>query len=758
VPTPHDSDSSPAPAGLSRVNATALVLAAGATALMGVMFARVVALQLRPPERLLETVGTRVTLRPEAPVRGDIMDRRGRVLSTTRFASRLVVDPTQLERAKLEALKKPLSLDKIIIDLAAATGLSPADLGPALAETHRENDRRREILKAAETTPDTKDAETDAEIEVPEPPTYIVPEPGGTAVQLPQSILAPDELTVDTAKPKKVIRYLPLTGVLTDDQADAVRALKVPGVTLERVPVREYPGGSTVAPLVGRLGVDANGTVGAEKLLADRLDGDPGRIRFVRDAAGRPLWIGAGDVTPAQHGEDIRLSIDLEIQRIAQEELFRGVHDTEAAGGRCVVLDPHTGEVLAMVDLLRPVPEAADYPFVALGTKPTPGAPEYVPERRYKVIKDDKNRAIHPALGRNRCVESVYEPGSTFKAFVWAVITELGKVRPADVLDTENGYWITGYGREIKDVKARASQTWTDVLINSSNIGMGKGAERLSFAQLHAAVRRFGFGSKTGIGLPGESAGLVTSLPNWKITSQHSVAFGNEVAVTPVQMVRAFAAFAREGDAAGTIPPVRILAGDAPTREGDVVFRVLPPKIALLTRDALTRVAENMETSLANASPEEKHWRYAMFGKSGTSKIAVGKPPEGKRLPHGVRGYLDKQYTASFLAAGPTESPRVVVLVIIDDPGPKLTHTNRAYGSLTAGPVNRRIMERTLTYLGVPTSPGHEPPPEVNLAQAEEPLPPLDETIPASDAPPASEDEPDAEAGDASEIARPDGQ
>jgi cell division protein FtsI (penicillin-binding protein 3) len=737
------------------VNATALALAVGSTALLGVMFARVVALQTRPPERLLETVGTRVTLRPEVPVRGDIMDRRGRVLSTTRFASRVVVDPTQLERSKLESLRKPLSLDKIIIDLAAATGSSPADLGPTLAQAHIENDRRREILNAAAEVP------TDTPVSdepLPEPPTFLVAEAGGTLVELPQSRLAEGELTVDTGKPKKVIRYLPLTGVLSNAQADAVRALSIPGVTLERVPVREYPGGSTVAPLVGRLGVDANGTVGAEKLLAERLEGDPGRIRFVRDAAGRPLWIGAGDVTPAQHGEDVRLSIDLEIQRIAQEELFRGVNDTEAAGGRCVVLDPHTGEVLAMVDVLRPVPEAVDYPFVPIGNKPTPGSPEYVPERRYKVIKDDKNRAIHPALGRNRCVESVYEPGSTFKAFVWAAVTELGKVRPADVLDTENGYWITGYGREIKDVKARASQTWTDVLINSSNIGMGKGAERLSFAQLHAAVRRFGFGSKTGIGLPGESAGLVTSLGNWKITSQHSVAFGNEVAVTPVQMVRAFSVFARQGDAAGTMPPIRILAGDAPTREGDVVFRVLPPKIAMLTRDALTHVAENMETSLSNASPEEKHWRYAMFGKSGTSKIAVGKPPEGKRLPHGVRGYLDKQYTASFLSAGPTESPRIVVLVIIDDPGPKLTHTNRAYGSLTAGPVNRRIMERTLTYLGVPTSPGHEPPPETHLARTEEPLPPLDETIPAGEAPPEPNDDADATEQDASEIARPDGQ
>ena len=655
-----------------------------------------------------------------------------------------------LEREKLAALKKPLSLDKVIVELSQAVGKNPGEIGKVLSDALRENDLRRELLLAQSRAADNGSpnlavpnpaALEAAEEPAPEALTFIAPEDGSEPIALAQSTLEPDELLPPAPKLKKPSRYVPLTGVLSDEQTAAVKALNFPGVVLERVAVREYPGGATVAPLVGRLGVDANGTVGAEKLLGDRLHGDPGKVRFVRDAGGRPLWIGQGDVTPAKAGEDIRLTVDLEIQRIVQEELYRGVNDYESSGGRCVVLDPVTGEVLAMVDIIRPVPEAMDYPFVQIGNKPSPGSPEYVPERRYKVIKEDKGRAIHPALGHNRCVESVYEPGSTFKAFVWAAITELGKMRPSDVVDTENGYWVTSYGREIRDVKAKASQTWTDVLINSSNIGMGKGAERLSYGQLRDAVKRFGFGSKTGIGLPGESGGLVTSMGNWKISSQHSVAFGNEVAVTPVQMVRAFSTFARQGDAAGTMPPVRILAGDEQSRQGDVVFRVLPSKIALLTRDAMAQVAERMETSMATSSPEEKAWRYSMFGKSGTSKIPVGKPPAGKRLPHGVRGYLDKQYTASFLAAGPTESPRVIVLVIIDDPGPKLTHTNRAYGSLTAGPVNRRIMERTLTYLGVPTSPGHEVIDSKTKAPQLEALPPIEETIPAGDAPEEPEED-----------------
>jgi cell division protein FtsI (penicillin-binding protein 3) len=745
TPSGQDARGHQAVAGLSRANLTGLVTVTVATAAMAAMLGRVVQLQVRPPQRLLETVGTRVSVRPEEPVRGDIMDRRGRVLCTTRFGYRIVVDPTLLERDRLAEFKKgKVSLDQIIVELSSSAGLSPGDLGRTLSEAMRENDRRRDLLKAAS----QEEAAQAVEDDLPPVPVYVDPAGGGAPVavedpRLAVSTLTEEELTA-VVKLKRPLRYLPLTGVLTDAQAAAVRSLAFPGVTLERVPVREYPGGTTVAPLVGRLGVDANGTVGLEKALAKDLSGQAGAVRYVRDAAGRPLWIGPGDVTPAIHGSDIKLSIDLEIQRIAQEELFRGINEYESAGGRCVVCDPSTGEILAMVDLVRPVPDAIDYPFVPVGNKPSPGAPEYVPDRRYKVIKDDPARRVHPALGHNRCVESVYEPGSTFKSFVWSTITELGKMHPSDVVNTENGYWITSYGREIKDVKARATQTWTDVLINSSNIGMGKGAERLSFAQLHDAVKRFGFGQKTGIGLPGEATGLVTSLGDWKITSQHSVAFGNEVAVTPLQMVRAYSAFARPGEMAGTIPRLRIVAGDPESTEGDVVYRVLPSRVALLTRDAMTHVAENMETTLANTSKEEKAWRYAIFGKSGTSKIPVGKPPAGMRLPHGVRGYIDKQYYSSFLSGGPTENPRLVTLVIIDDPSPKLTHSNRAYGALTAGPVNRRIMERALTYLGVPPSPGHEPPepPPAPRISA-----PAEDAIPPTDAPELPEEGEDAMAG-----------
>ncbi len=709
---------------LTRVNITGLVVVSFISAALVVMFARVLQLQLRPPVELAQTVGTRMSTQRDAAVRGDIMDRRGRLLSVTRFGYRIVVDPTLIERSKLEARKKPISVDEIICHISEVSGRSMGLVGVEIMDALQENQHRRELLATGGLASDVLEADP---MDIVEPPEHTVAD-AREPIRVPELATSPDVPPVL----KRPLRYLPMSGVLSDEAAERFKTTTYPGVSLERVPVREYPGGGTVAAIVGKLGTDRDGTVGAERMLGDSLEGRSGEVRFVRDAAGNPLWISPGAVRPATHGSDVKLSIDLEIQRIAAEEILRGVNEYKSAGGRVLVFDPVSGEILAMVDILRPVPDAIPYPFVDIGSKPSPGSPEYVPDRRYLVITPDPVRDKHPALARNRCVESVYEPGSTFKPFVWSVVTESGKMQPSDVVNTENGTWTTAYHRTIIDVKGKASQTWTDVLINSSNIGMGKGAEKLSFAELHNAVVRWGFGQRTGIGLPGEASGLVTSQANWKITSQHSVAFGNEVAVTPIQMVRAFAAFCREGDQAGTIPLVRILAQGPQEKDSQVVYRVIPQKIALLTRDAMTHVAENMETALATKSPSEKDWRYAIFGKSGTSRIPVGKAPEGKRLPHGTKGYIDKQYISSFIAGGPIESPRLVVLVTIDDPCPELAHTSRAYGSLTAGPVNRRIMERALTYLGVPPSPGHEPKADavaVVRAPVEDTFPPVDPPI-----------------------------
>jgi cell division protein FtsI (penicillin-binding protein 3) len=293
---------------------------------------------------------------------------------------------------------------------------------------------------------------------------------------------------------------------------------------------------------------------------------------------------------------------------------------------------------------------------------------------------------------------------------VWAVVTELGGQAPADVIDTENGMWRPYGRRVIEDVVRRERMTWAEVLINSSNVGMTKATEKITHTQLRTAVRRLGFGESTRTGLPGEATGLVTSAKNWTKYTQTSVSFGNEIAVTPVQMARAFCALARDGEMAGTLPDVRLTAalagpgGMGGEADRGVVHRVMRPSTAVLTRGILRHVAAKMEEKLARIH-KEGGWRYSLFGKSGTSKIPMGKPPAGKKRPPGSNGYFDRQYNSSFIAGGPVEAPELVILTVIDDPGPELIRKNAYYGSDVAGPVVRRVMEKSLSYLGVPPSP-----------------------------------------------------
>ncbi|MDX2116690.1 MAG: penicillin-binding protein 2 [Planctomycetota bacterium] len=708
------------------------------TILMLVMLARVAQLQLRPSEVLADHVQARVSTRPELPLRGDIMDREGRPLSVSRFGTRVFADPEQL----------PKPVDGAIVRLAETLGVSADELGTRIATKLAENEKRRAALPpeapkqpstvlakliasakagstatepskaasptaasptvAADSTPkeSTPDPKSDAIASLNDPTGTKPVTMDGDSPVLP---VDGSESDVPAPGPKKLIRYVPISDILTDEQAEAVKKLKIKGVHFERRPVREYPGGAAVASLVGKVDVDHHGLIGAEKMLDEQLQGISGKVQYVRDASGRPLWIEPGQVQAATPGQDVRLSLDLEVQRIALEELQRGIEDADAAGGRIVVFDPYSGEIVAMGDVLRDMPDLAEYPWAVAKKKgdKSPDTSRPPPPKRYRVLKPDPQRAKHPGLGRNRCIEDVYEPGSTFKSFVWSTITELKLASPDEIFDTEGGRWHTPYGRYIEDVTKRATMSWREVLINSSNIGMVKGASRLSFVQLHDAVKRFGFGKRTGVGLPGEATGLVTPISAWSKYSQTSVATGYEVAVTPLQMVRAFSVFCRPGNLAGTLPPVRLTAAADVDPMNSVVVRVLPVDVAKLARETMAHVAENMQEALDKTS-HEHNWRYSMFGKSGTAEIPLGKAPEGFRRPRGVTGYFDDQYNTSFIAGGPIENPRLVVLCVIDDPGPARIRARTHYGAKTAGPVVRRVMERALTYLGTPPSPKPE--------------------------------------------------
>jgi cell division protein FtsI/penicillin-binding protein 2 len=406
------------------------------------------------------------------------------------------------------------------------------------------------------------------------------------------------------------------------------------------------------------VGFEHTGQAGVEYAFDRDLRPVPGHVKALRDAFGRTLWINRQDYVPGDPGDDVRLSIDLAIQESAERHLGKMVDDMNAGGGRVIVLDAQNGDVLAMADILRERPG-------------------------WKEATRDPSRKIHPALGRNRNFTDPYEPGSTFKSFVWARATQVGAARPLEIIPLPAGPYTTPFGRTIHDVKYTGPVSWKTVLVKSLNGGMAMVAMRMSFEQMQQAVRDFGFGQKVAMGIPGESAGIVTAPGKWSKYSQTSVAMGHEIAVTPIQMARAFSAFARDD---GTMVQPRLVmprgGGERGVDRTGASKPVIDSQVLAVAREAMLGVVEDGTARKAQSA------HYRMFGKTGTAELAVP----------GQRGYDRDRYVASFIAAAPATNPRLVVLCVIDDPDKRKGH----FGGSIAGPVVRDVVDDALQYLGVP--------------------------------------------------------
>ncbi|MBY0263275.1 MAG: hypothetical protein K2Q20_13085, partial [Phycisphaerales bacterium] len=292
----------------ARVDGVALLAVGAIVALLLVMLGRVVQLQVAPGERLAGFMSDRLTTRSQPAVRGDVLDRRGRLVASTSFGQRVFVDPAQF----------PVPPGEAIHALAKALDLKPEELAARVVPAIEHNER-------VDASP------------MPEDPEAAIPA----------------ELQYK--------RFVAVSEILEDWRIAAVKDLRlngkpIPGVHLETRSVRDTPGGDLVAKIRGRVDFDHTGEVGAERLLNDQLKPASGRFQYVRDAQGDPMWVFPGGYSPPQRGQDIRLSVDLEVQRIIQDELTRGVEIADAAGGRCIVLDPYSGEVLGMVDFIREAP------------------------------------------------------------------------------------------------------------------------------------------------------------------------------------------------------------------------------------------------------------------------------------------------------------------------------------------------------------------------------------------------------------------
>ena len=457
-------------------------------------------------------------------------------------------------------------------------------------------------------------------------------------------------------------RYIVIDPRMSEDRYATYRGSEelqgLRGLASHSILVRDYPQRALAGQVIGFIGHDGEGLDGLELAFDDRLAPDPGRHAFVYDRGRRRLWLANHDYKLQADGKPIRLSLDLNLQAIAEEELAATLEKFRAESGQIVVMDPSTGEVLALAN-----------------------APRFDPTD----FRDEAGRFREDAklAQRNRAVTDVFEPGSIVKPLIWAAAVESGLAKPEELIDCgEQGWWKPARGPVLRDAHAHGELTWEQVLVQSSNIGMAKVAERMGPEALHTILAGYGFGRPTGSALPGEVAGLLRPVDQWSGTDLSRMPMGHGIAVTALQVTRAFCALANDGVLVN--PSIEAVEpGDAARRRANITSRVLSPKVVELTRRVLAEVV------VSGTGRHARSTMYDLFGKTGTAELP--------NLEDG--GYLRDQYVSSFVAGAPVDRPRLVVGCFIHKPDRSVGH----YGGVVSGPAVRSVMERSLQYLGVPT-------------------------------------------------------
>ena len=437
---------------------------------------------------------------------------------------------------------------------------------------------------------------------------------------------------------------------VTPTQAEQIRALKIEGLGFLKESQRFYPQKEIAAQLLGFVGVDSQGLEGIERQYDSIIKGKSRKLFADRDAKGRHVFVeGLQPSDQSRQGNDLLLSIDKNIQYIAEKELQAAVTLSQAKSGTAIVMDPWTGEVLASAV-----------------------CPLFNPNQRSDA---------DPDAWRNRAVTDIYEPGSTFKTFSIAAAIEEGAVKPTDMFFCENGaYHIASH-----IIHDHGSYGWLDVaniIKHSSNIGASKISRQLGKEQLYQYIRRFGFTAETGISLPAEQSGFMPSLKNCSEHTQSAISFGQSITVTPLQMVTAYSSIANGGMLVQPQIVKRIVdSTGAVVKQNTPIMkrRVISEKTAGIMRDMLKQVVAPGGTG-TKAAVEG----YVVAGKTGTSqKIDQG-------------GYSHSKVMASFAGFVPADAPRLAIIVLVDEP------QRMKFGGEIAAPAFSRMANAILNYLHVP--------------------------------------------------------
>lgn len=455
-----------------------------------------------------------------------------------------------------------------------------------------------------------------------------------------------------------------LKRTVTPRERAAVRELAAPGLGEEMEGRRFYPQGTTAAHVVGMAGVDLQGLEGIELRYDAELAAARQTLELEVDARRRPIFADGVTAPAVVRGATVELTLDVGLQTIAEEVLEEQVRASRALGGTVVVLDPWTGEILVLANV-----------------------PTF----------DPNDRAAPLAARRNRAITDRYEPGSTFKALLAAAALEYGVVAPDDVIFCEEGRFRVG-GRVVHDHHPQGWLSFAEVIQVSSNIGVAKVGARLGAERYHAFLQGLGFGSPTGVDLPGEVGGLLRAPTGWKTIDLATISFGHGVDVTPLQMTRAFAAIANGGLAMRPYVARRAVAADRTVlweRQPMVVRRVMRAATARAVTAMLERVVGEGGTGT-----RARVAGYRVAGKTGTAQKID--PATGR---YSARGRI-----ASFVGFLPADAPRLVILALLDEP------QGTVYGGLVAAPVFQRVAAAAMTRLGVAPDPVAAPASELRQA------------------------------------------
>ena len=449
---------------------------------------------------------------------------------------------------------------------------------------------------------------------------------------------------------KKLISERPfvyLARKISPHQAAKVRALEFQGIALHEESKRFYPAAKLAAHVLGFVGTDNLGLSGLEFHHNDRIKGETRRVLLRVDAKRSSYSSDAFD-DQTTGGNTVILNIDHAIQFVVEQVLEKTVMQHQATSASAIVIDPHTGELLAM----------ASYP-------------SFNPNHFSNASEQHR---------RNRCILDLYEPGSTFKVVTLAAVLNEELATPEELVDCRVGT-LRLAGKVYREAKRSFGfLTFNEILAKSSNVGTIKLGLRLGESRLHDYVRRFGFGTKTGIDLPGEQVGLVRPVSQWSKISIGALSIGQELAATPLQVLRAFSAVANGGYLVTPRVTRQVVSS-----QGDLLFsssvqreRILKPSTAGWMKQALAKVVETGTGRRARLAG------YSSGGKTGTAQKFI----DGR--------YSTTRFVASYVGFAPVQNPAVAAIVVVDEP-----RAGTYYGGTVAAPAFRQIAERALIHLKV---------------------------------------------------------